>query len=207
MQASGIGDPEPDSGADTHGLAIQVRSGDLARFRELYERVAPSLYAWARVRSSPGQGFAIEADDLLQETWTRALEGIANFDDTRASFRSWIFGIAKNVAYEAWRSKSVTPEGIRGPTPSRANALDSWPDVQTSIRSRLARDESVQRFLEHVAGFDPVDRMLLVHCGMEGSECSFVATRIGITADAATKRWQRLRARLGQQPFAALLEL
>ena len=58
-----------------------------------------------------------------------------------------------------------------------------------------------------MAGFDPVDRMLLVHCGMEGSECSFVATRIGITADAATKRWQRLRARLGQQPFAALLEL
>jgi len=207
MQASGIGEPEPDSGADTHGLAIQVRAGDLARFRELYERVAPSLYAWARVRSKPAQGISIEPEDLLQEVWLRAFESLADYDPARASFRSWIFGIAKNVAYESWRRGASALPPATGAQGSTGSALEAWPAVSTSIRSRMAREESVTRLLRELETFDAVDRTLLVHCGMEDVPSTVVATRLGMGKEAVAKRWQRLRERVRTSAFADLLDL
>lgn len=194
------------SPAETGRLVRQVAEGELARFRELYERIAPSLCAWARLRSNPALDLALEPDDLLQEVWLRAFENLSEFDPQRGSFRAWIFGIAKNVALDAWRRKKVP---LAAPAdPSRGSiGLESWPDVATSIHTRLARDESSRLLMQHVAGFDPVDRSILVACGMEGVPCAVVATRLGLSADATKKRWQRLRARLAEQSFSELLEL
>lgn len=181
----------------TRDLAARLRAGQAESFRELYEHLAPSLWAWARIRLSPDKAVALEPEDVLQEVWLRAIEALPDFDPERASFRAWIFGIAKNVAYEAAR---------RHPSSASASAaLAEWPELVTSIRSRLARDESVQMLVDHVASLDPVDRMLLVHCGLEDLPCGQAAVRLGISADAATKRWQRLRARLRQDRFADLL--
>jgi RNA polymerase sigma factor (sigma-70 family) len=206
MTSAEVDGSDPTRPSKTLMLALQVQAGDLGSFRQLYERVGPSLYAWARVRSNPSQGLAIEPEDLLQETWMRALDGIASFDGARTSFRAWIFGIAKHVAYDAWRSGSSARDRLEGAT-SSSRSLESWPEVRTSIASRLGRDESIQKLMDHVSGFDPLDRMLLIHCGMEGASSTAIAARAGVTPDTAAKRWQRLRARLLRQPFAALLDL
>jgi RNA polymerase sigma-70 factor (ECF subfamily) len=197
--------PDDSSVPETRELAERFRTGDTARFRELYERIAPSLCAWARLRSSAG--LTLDPDDFLQEVWLRAYEGREGFDPARGSFRAWIFGIAKHVALEAWRRGSAQPPFVPPASPSGSGALEAWPEVATSIRSRLARDESTRLLLEHVERFEPVDRTILLHCGMEGVPCTVVATRIGLSADATTKRWQRLRARLAEQSFADLLEI
>lgn len=191
---------------DTRRLVAQVRGGDVQGFRELYERLAPSLYAWARVRSKPAQGIAIEPEDLLQEVWLRAFESLGDYDSARASFRSWIFGIAKNVAYEAWR-RGATALTANGASMGSGSALEAWPAVSTSIRTRMARVESVDRLMQELEGFDPVDRMLLVHCGMEDVSSTVVATRLGMAKETVSKRWQRLRERVRTSAFAELLEL
>jgi len=183
----------------THLLVARLRSGENDTFRELYERIAPSLCAWARLRLSPERGTALEPEDLLQEVWLRAIESLASFEPERASFRAWIFGIAKHVAYEAGHRRPAA-------TLLAFASLEMWPDVATSIRSRLARDESVRMLVEHVSTLDPIDRMLLIHCGLEDVPCAEAAVRLGVEADAATKRWQRLRARLREDRFSELLE-
>jgi hypothetical protein len=48
--------------------------------------------------------------------------------------------------------------------------------------------------------------MLVIHCGLEGVPCTLAATRLGLGAEAATKRWQRLRSRLRTSAFAELIE-
>lgn len=196
-----------DDPTDTRRLVARVRSGDVLGFRALYERLAPSLYAWARVRSKPSQGISIEPEDLLQEVWLRAFESLEEYDAARASFRSWIFGIAKNVAYEAWRRGASAASAAGGSMGSGGLALEAWPAVSTSIRSRMARDESVNRLMHELEGFDPVDRMLLVHCGMEDVPSTVVATRLGMGKDAVAKRWLRLRERVRTSTFAELLDL
>lgn len=193
--------------AETHELVNRLKAGEIACFRELYERIAPSLCAWARVRSNPTRGRVLEPEDLLQEVWLRAFEGVADFDAARGSFRAWIFGIAKNVALDSWRREKTAAASMRLDSSPQSIALDSWPDVATSIRSRLAKDESTRLLMEHIAGFDAVDRTILVHCGMEGVPCTVVATRLGMNAEAAKTRWRRLRASLAEQSFAELFEL
>jgi len=188
---------------DTRSLALRARDGELHGFRDLYERIAPSLYAWAKIRSKPDQGLALEPEDLLQEVWLRAYEHLGDFDATQASFRSWIFGIAKNVAYETWRRRASAPAQA---SPSTEAALDEWPSVSTSVRTRMVRDESVVRFMEYLDAFDPVDRMLLVHCGMEDVSSHVAATRLGMGREAVIKRWKRLRERLRGSPFLELLQ-
>src|SRR5258708_5962011 len=130
MWVDEAGSGDPGSVADTRSLGDRVQCGDLGSFRELYERVAPSLYTWARVRSGPSRELAIDPEDLLQETWMRAVEGIATYDGERASFRAWIFGIAKNVAYDNWRKVTTRREWIHTSSAAASNALDSWPAIQ-----------------------------------------------------------------------------
>jgi RNA polymerase sigma-70 factor (ECF subfamily) len=191
---------------DTRHLVARIRDGDVDGFRQLYERIAPSLYAWARVRSNPTQGIAIEPEDLLQEVWLRAFESLSNYDASRASFRSWIFGIAKNVAYESWR-RGTSAAAAGASVGAAGSALEAWPAVSTSIRTRMAREESVERLMQELESFESVDRMLLVHCGMEDVPSTVVATRLGMGNEAVAKRWLRLRERLRTSAFAELLEL
>jgi len=199
--------PHPQGPEDydgTRDIVRRARERGADGFRELYERIAPSLVAWGRLRAG-GKGLSSsDVEDLLQEIWLRAFEEFPAYDEARSSFRAWIFGIAKNVLYEAWR------QGVRrtDSTPSAAaSALGAWPDVATTIRTRLARDEAVETLLARAERFDPLDRKLLLHCGFEGMSCAEAARQLGLGAEAASKRWQRLRSRLAERPFRELLEL
>jgi RNA polymerase sigma factor (sigma-70 family) len=189
----------PNERDPTRALSLAAL-GQFEDFRSLYEALAPSLYAWARLRTG---AMALDPDDLLQEVWIRALQSGAQFDPAKGSFRAWIFGIAKHAYLEALRQKPVR----RDPTHlgGGAAALDAWPDVATSIRSRLARDESVQKLLADVATIDETDRRILVHCGLEDMPCTLAAVRLGLNAELVTKRWQRLRARLRERGVDQLL--
>ena len=191
----------PDRGR-TAWLAHAVQGGDMARFEELYARVAPALHAWSTLRAPRG----VDPGDIVGETWLRALRSLQDQSVGDHEFRGWIFGVAKHVLLqtlrkqprEASRSTLADPDASRSP-------LENCPEVITSISARLARDEALSAFLERAREFDPIDRELLVHCGLEGSVCAVAATRLGISSEAATKRWQRLRAELRATPWVQAL--
>jgi RNA polymerase sigma-70 factor, ECF subfamily len=184
--------PQPDTGR-TAWLAQAVQRGDIASFDELYARVAPALHAWASLRAPRG----VDPADIAGETWLRAFRSLQTHAAGDHEFRAWIFGVAKNVMLETLRrlGREEARRSSNDPIASRA-PFDDYPEHVTSISARLARDEALSALIERVRGFDPIDRELLVHCGLEGSMCTLVATRIGISSEAAKKRWQRLRAEL-----------
>jgi RNA polymerase sigma-70 factor (ECF subfamily) len=188
----------------TRELARRVREDGPDGFRALYERIAPSLFAWARLRSKSEGPVRADPEDLMQEVWLRAIEEFDAYDPARASFRAWIFGIAKNVLYEMWRQRAgeTLPRPVEG-----SAALEAWPDVATTIRTRLVREESIDLLLTHAETLDPIDRKLLMCCGFEDMSCTQAATRLGLGADATIKRWQRLRAHLSERGFDEILEL
>jgi RNA polymerase sigma-70 factor, ECF subfamily len=181
-----------ESPQESAALARRLRQGDTAAFQALYERVAPSLFAWTSMRLSGGAFAGIDSQDVLQEVWLRALQNLDRFDPAQ-SFRGWLIGIAKKV---------VLQSHARRPRASFHTDLDgergelSIPDSVTGASVRLARDESVLGFLRFVEELSEDDRLLVVLCGLEESTCAEAGTRLGISAEAATKRWQALRARL-----------
>jgi RNA polymerase sigma factor (sigma-70 family) len=189
----------------TQELARRLRDEGPAGFRPLYERIAPSLFAWARIRAGVEGAVHADPEDLMQEVWLRALEEIGEYDPSRATFRAWIFGIAKNVLYEMWRE-----QGGRGPSPPPVRvsaAIEAWPDVATTIHTRLVREEAIELLLAQAEKLDPIDKKLLLCCGFEDMTCTEAATRLGLAAEAAIKRWQRLREHLAERGFGEILEL
>lgn len=195
-------EPDPTRFAQTTGrIARAISEGELQRFEELYARVAPALFAWAQLRLLRELRKHLDAEDVVQEVWIRALEIFDRFDPDRQGFRPWLFSVAKLVLMEASRRVRRRASDLGGHRALTAGLfeLDDLPDSVTSISSRMSRDDSIRRFVELVREADPLDHQVLVHFGLEGLSGEETAERLGITREAAFKRWQRLRQRLRER--------
>lgn len=192
--------PEPDrEPADiTAALARAAQSGDGARFGELYERIAPSLFAWAEIRIRPELRVWIEPQDVVQEVWYRAWRAFPGYTKAaNGSFRYWIFRIAKNILLEAFRElRAPTFRAANSGSTSRLVALHEVPDSTRGVSRRVAQMEALKLFSQWVEKLDDEDKRLVVHCGLEGMAHAEVAQRLSITEAAVSKRWQRLSARM-----------
>jgi RNA polymerase sigma-70 factor (ECF subfamily) len=193
---TGDGETTGDS-SDTQRLAREAHAGDSARFSDLYERVAPALYAWASIRIRPAMRGALDPEDVVQEVWSRAWKAFPAFDPETTSFRMWIFRIGKNVMLEGFRKVQRGGRGEAGPT-TRQFLLANVADPASAISQRVARDDSVQKLLGWVGELEEEERQLFVHCGLEGLSYTETGERMNLQKDTVAKRWQNLRARVQQ---------
>src|SRR5919107_6129080 len=73
--------------------------------RALYRTYGPELYGFA-VSALGDRG---QAEELVQEVFTRVWRKADSYDETRASFRTWLYGIARNAIIDQKRRASVRP--------------------------------------------------------------------------------------------------
>jgi RNA polymerase sigma-70 factor, ECF subfamily len=81
-------------------LVVRAREGDRDAFRPIYDRFARPLLQF--IFDMTGQ--RDHAEDLLQETFIRAFRHLGDLREP-ARFSTWLFGIARNVCLESWRSR------------------------------------------------------------------------------------------------------
>ena len=182
------------SAGETAELARRAQIGDLTLLQDLYEKVAPALYVWTHARIHGSPWAKMDPQDILQEVWLRALQAFGTYDSSR-SFRGWIIGITKNVLLQEYRKRAHDRRDA-GSSSENQLALDRCPASVTSISARLARDDAVQGVLAYMADLAMDERNLVLYCGLEGYSCAQAAARLGISPEAATKRWQKLRERM-----------
>jgi RNA polymerase sigma-70 factor, ECF subfamily len=199
--------PEPDPGEPsvTRGLARRAQHGDAPSFEALYERLAPALYAWTRLRMLPPLRARMDEHDVMGEVWLRALKAFPSYDAGRGAFRPWFFQVAKHAMLDLLRRTRAVDAAGRGR--GEGFPLSQVPGETTAVSRRVASDESVAAFLERLTSLSEEDRELLVHCGLEGMAMVDAAERLGLTKTAAERRWQRLRKRIAERGIpAGLLE-
>lgn len=191
-----VGPEDAAGGEETREIARAAQRGEEGRFAELYERIAPALYAWSCLRVRPAMRAAVDPEDVVQEVWCRAWKAFPGFDAEEANFRPWVFRIAKNVMLEAFRKLQRAGPATGGPGPStRLFQLQNVPDSATEISRRIARHEGLQSVLKWVDGLEEDEQKLFLHCGLEGMGYAEVAERMQLEYDAVAKRWQKLRER------------
>lgn len=182
---------------DTMHIARAARDGEEEQFAKLYERVAPALFSWARLRIPPSIRPFLDEQDVVQEVWLRAVEIIDRYDPDKVNFRAWIFRVAKNVLLEAMRKLRADPRlRMEGGPSTRLFVIQNCPDDVTLMSARMRRDERIKLFTGFVDELGSPDKEILVHCGLEGLKAQEVADRIDISREAVIKRWQRLRESL-----------
>jgi len=95
---------EPDRGGQLE-LRDRILAGDREAAGELFQTHFEGLYEFVHYRVA---GDSVLAEDLVQDTFVVALEGLSSFDG-RSSLHTWLCGIAKNKLRERRRKRKALP--------------------------------------------------------------------------------------------------
>jgi RNA polymerase sigma-70 factor (ECF subfamily) len=153
---------------------LVVSEGDEAAFRVLYRRHSPAVYRFL-LRLAGGN--AVEAEDLLQETWLRAARGLGGFA-WKSAFRSWVTGIALNQFRELARRNGRRITEVEGDWEAAVTAEDSAGRID------------LERALELLP---PGFRTVLVLHDVEGLTHEEIGERLGIGDGTSKSQLHRAR--------------
>jgi RNA polymerase sigma-70 factor (ECF subfamily) len=117
-------------------LILAFQRGSRDAFRELFERYRDPVYGFFRRRL----GDPARAEELAQECFLALLRNVSRYEP-RASFRSYLYGIAVNMAH-AERRKSGRE--IADANPPEARAAEN-PDAALWVRQALEQMEPNDR--------------------------------------------------------------
>lgn len=129
----------------------------------------------------------VQAEDVLQETFLRAVKQGKNFCDIENP-RAWLFRVSRNLLVDAARkgNRQLTSTDLPEELPEH---IDKIPVVQTL-------DACLPSALSHL---DEDDREAIQRCDLDGERQADYARDMGITLAAAKSRVQRARKRLKSQ--------
>lgn len=153
--------------------------------REL-AHVNTAAFGWALACCA---GDRAEAEDVLQTSYLKVLDGRARFDG-RSSFRTWLFGVVRHTATEIRRRHRWgrwLPLAWLG-----ANSPDGRPDPI----SALARSEETQE-LERALGTLPVRQRQVLHLVFyQELTIAEAAAVLGVSVGTARTHYERGKAGL-----------
>lgn len=84
---------------DEKNIISQILAGDSSAYRPLVERYQTGLIIHCERLISNRH----DAEDIAQESFVKAYDQLASFDDTKARFSTWLYRIATNKAIDYLR--------------------------------------------------------------------------------------------------------
>lgn len=118
------------------------------KFERLYAEHAQPLFAFLSYRT----GDRVQAEDLLADTFERALRARQRFDPRRASEKTWLYAIALNCARDHLRRRASEGRAIeRVGSEERAGVgpslVDAWDPRSGSELDAIAERDAIARVL------------------------------------------------------------
>jgi RNA polymerase sigma-70 factor (ECF subfamily) len=151
--------------------------------REWYEAHGEVVYGYFRFHvPSPDV-----AEDLTADTFLKVVRAADRYDAARASARTWILSVARNVLVDHLRRARLRQYVPLG---TMRDLVHDAP----SPEERLLREEEVGRLLDALAGLPPGDREIIslrYGSALDGEE---IAGVLGISAaNVRTRVWRALK--------------
>lgn len=136
-------------------LIKRAQKGEREAVGELWDEITPILYGYLCNTLRHKE----TADDILQETWIKAIKALPSYRPRGIRFRAWLFAIAKNECRQHWRkAKRETPESvevIEANSPHKAGAGETQEHtiLVESAMKHLNEDEQEILRLRYLADF------------------------------------------------------
>jgi len=164
---------------EEESLVRSARKGDAAAFGALVRRYSRAVvarqYGCTREWAS--------AEDLAQETFVRAWQGLGRLEEAR-SFGSWLLSIAGFVGQEWIRKKQTGQRALAGLAEPAEFRRDESPDLPLA---------------EAIAGLAPEVQQLLALRHDLGLTCEEIARELGRPLGTVTKTLSRAYAQLRER--------
>ena len=182
-----------------------LRSGDETAFAELVRRYhAPLLrFALSYVKDREA------AEDVVQEAWLTCLKNLDRFEG-RSTLKTWIFGIAMNIARSRRRKESRIlpfaslwrrdPSDSRSPTvePRRFGEDGMWlarPDPWSNLpESTILGRETLDRVKAAIDELPAKQREVIILRDVAGLDGAEVSSMLEISPENERVRLHRARA-------------
>ncbi|CAN5425344.1 sigma-70 family RNA polymerase sigma factor [soil metagenome] len=159
--------------SDEATIVKQARTGDRAAFEELVRRTSRLVYARLYLEC----GNASRAEDLVQDTFIRAMKAIGTLTDD-ATFRPWLLSIARNVFLDdvrnAARLKRKDP--VRSDTPVNELLSNGPPPT-----ANAEREETRQRVLAALRSLPEEYQLPLSLRYLAGADYDTISQQLGLT--------------------------
>ena len=164
---------------DDARLLEGIRRGDGESARILYDRTRGFLLD-AVIRPRVGAG---DAEDVLAETWLRAVEKVRDFEWRGIGLLHWLSAIARRTALE--RVRRATREET---VPDLAGLLGDVPDGAASAEAEMIGRErhrrTRERVVETLSALPPRHAEALRLRLLEGRERAACAESLGVSVGA-----------------------
>ena len=150
-------------------------------FADLYERTFPRVYAYvASLLRDRGA-----AEDVTAQAFERAYRKRRSYRAGRGSMEAWLFGIARNAAYDELRRRGRT-EPVAEPEERLSPAGDATADVADRLAALAAGLGTLSRDERELIA-------LKFEAGLSGAE---IGTVLGISESNVGTRVSRVVAKL-----------
>jgi RNA polymerase sigma-70 factor, ECF subfamily len=175
--------------SDTERIALGLRQKDVAVLETLVGQYQYRLVRYLVFLLGRRDG----VDDLVQETWLRVLERGDTYDG-RYRFEPWLFRVARNIALDVMRKRSMF-------------SLDSNEDIfrsspassEPSPYTLAARTQDAERLAHSLETLDPVFREALMLRFQEDLSLHEISAIVGVPVSTVASRIYRGLATLRPQ--------
>ena len=175
--------------ADDADLLRAHGAGDANAFARLYDRYDRPCFQF--IRRTLGAAHADAAEDLHQETWLAVSKNAAGFDPRKASFRAWLFTVARHKVWDHFRRQKVAVLSA-----ARDDAAMMVPDPGPTPLEQVESRELAQKLVAAVEALPLEQRGAFVMFAQAGLSLEEIAEATGVPAETTKSRLRYARATL-----------
>lgn len=191
---------------DSSDLYARAARGERAAQDELFGRAAPRVRVYVQHRLGDALGRRVEVDDVLQETWMRALGGFGTTEFAGdGPFLAYLCRIARNVIADVARAARRRRRGdgaahvaIARSDWSSAGAVEPA-DPSGGPLTKALRSEAREQLLSAWDELAPDHRRVIVLRQFEALSARDVAQRMALTERAVHALYRRALGRWGEE--------
>jgi RNA polymerase sigma-70 factor, ECF subfamily len=178
--------PDPD-----RSLVDAAAAGDADAFGALVLRYQARIVNFVRALTSDDG----EADDLAQETFIRAYQGIGRFRGESA-FRTWLYRVATNVVQSHLRKRTRRRRWF-GPSLDEHESTTAQAASPLSMAATVDEDAARRQIIDRaLASLPPEMRLVVTLRDVHGFDYAEIAGMLGIPIGTVESRIFRARQRL-----------
>jgi RNA polymerase sigma-70 factor, ECF subfamily len=173
----------------------RARQGDAEAFGAVYDAYAPKLYAFIYYKVHHRE----TAQDLLADTFMRALQAMPRYDATRGGATAWLYAIARNLVIDHYR-RSMPMTGQTSVDDAWDLASDDNPAEDADFRMK------VELVRLHLQKLNATERDIVMMRVWQELSYAEIAAALGKSEDACKVSFSRSLKKLqAAMPLAALL--
>ncbi|MFC1732876.1 RNA polymerase sigma factor [candidate division KSB1 bacterium] len=173
-------------------VITQCKQGNLDEFGKLYDEYVKKIYQFIYFKTHNRE----TAEDLTSHTFMKALENISSFNEKKASFKTWLYKIARNTIIDHYRTDRPTSDIDDAWGVSDKVDIERDTDMQMKV-------EAVQKYMEKLK---PEQRELILLRVWGGNSFSEIAEITGKSEASCKMMFKRVMEKL-RDDFAPLMIL